>query len=79
MSYGQEKKILCTLEASLCRLKGIEMPFCEKCGAMNPDGTAKCSKCGNPLIKNRKMGNTLILIVGVVMVVVTVVVLVFFG
>ncbi len=55
------------------------MPFCEKCGAMNNEDASKCAKCGNPLTKDRRMGNMLILIVGVIMVVVTIVVLLLFG
>ncbi len=55
------------------------MPFCEKCGAMNKDDAAMCSKCGNPLTKDRRLGNMLILIIGIIMVVATVVGLLFFG
>lgn len=49
------------------------MPFCEKCGTMNPDEASKCSSCGNAFTKGRKMGNILILIIAIVMVVATVV------
>jgi predicted nucleic acid-binding Zn ribbon protein len=49
------------------------MPFCEKCGTMNPDDASKCSKCGNVFTKGRKMGKILILIIAVIMVVATVV------
>ncbi len=49
------------------------MPFCEKCGTMNPDEASKCSSCGNVFTKGRKMGNILILILAVIMVVATVV------
>lgn len=55
------------------------MPFCEKCGTMNPDEASKCSSCGNVFTKGRKMGNILILVIGVIMVVSTILVLFFLG
>jgi predicted nucleic acid-binding Zn ribbon protein len=55
------------------------MPFCEKCGIMNPDDASKCSSCGNVFTKGRKIGNVLILIMGIVMVLATVLVLFFLG
>jgi uncharacterized membrane protein YvbJ len=55
------------------------LPFCEKCGTMNPDGSAKCSSCGNPLKADRKLGNTLILIIAIIMVLATVLGLFFYG
>ncbi|HUL40085.1 MAG TPA: zinc-ribbon domain-containing protein [Methanomassiliicoccales archaeon] len=55
------------------------MPFCQKCGAMNKDDAVKCSKCGNPLTQDRRLGNLLILIIAIIMVVVTVVGLLLYG
>jgi predicted nucleic acid-binding Zn ribbon protein len=53
------------------------MPFCEKCGTINPDEASKCSSCCNVFTKDRKMGNILILIIAIIMVVATVVGLLF--
>jgi len=55
------------------------MPFCEKCGTMNPDEASKCSSCGNTFSKGRKTGNVLIIILGIIMVVATILVLFFLG
>ena len=46
---------------------------------MNPDEATKCSSCGNVFTKGRKMGNVLILIIGIIMVVSTILVLFFLG
>jgi predicted nucleic acid-binding Zn ribbon protein len=61
------------------RPEGFALPFCEKCGTMNPDEATKCSSCGNVFTKGRKMGNVLILIIGIIMVVSTILVLFFLG
>ncbi len=55
------------------------MPFCDKCGAKNPDEAKKCSNCGNSLEKDRRLGNMLIVIIAIIMVVATVLVLFVFG
>jgi len=55
------------------------VPFCQKCGAMNPDEATKCSKCGNTFSEGRKTGNLLILILGIIMVLATILVLFFLG
>lgn len=51
------------------------MPFCERCGTMNPDDASVCVKCGNFLKTDRRKGNLLIIIIAIIMVVTTVVVL----
>jgi predicted nucleic acid-binding Zn ribbon protein len=53
------------------------MPFCEKCGAMNPDESTVCRSCGKALNADRRTGNTLIIIIAVIMVVATILVLFF--
>jgi ribosomal protein L40E len=55
------------------KLEDPQVPFCQKCGAMNPDEATKCSKCGNAFNKERKLGNILILIIAIVMILGTII------